>query len=244
MNFVSYLPKKSRLNTLRNWYIGDSTFENQNNDILTRNTKVRYKTKKYKEEFIRQVILKNIKPKTGLDFDKTNYLCKNSIMPKEFTTKEDVERGFKALDKKHIKFIQYMNDFDINNALLRVDLPSGKSVVKSIVINRWHDNVNSLFLEKYRLNPKKDTLDIVDGSVGSYPNMFIVIKSNQLKEFFYIIENFDNSDNMRNKMKKFLVSRSDSNFWQVYDWFQNWYFKSKPIKSGLYDLNRYYRKPF
>jgi len=44
----------------------------------------------------------------------------------------------------------------------------------SIVINRWHDNVNAMFGEEKRLDPSKDTIEFVPGSVGSYPNYFMV----------------------------------------------------------------------
>jgi len=40
-------------------------------------------------------------------------------------------------------------------------------------------------------------------------------------------------------LRKYFISRSDENFWKIYDWFQHYYDKTVPIESGLYDLNRY-----
>jgi len=38
--------------------------------------------------------------------------------------------------------------------------------LKTLVVNRWHDNVNSLFGERDRLDSSKYSLDIIDGSIG------------------------------------------------------------------------------
>jgi len=244
INFVSFLPPSQRYKTLRSWYIGDDTFNKKEKGILVRDTGIVYKTTDYKKEFIEQVIAKRIKPKTAIDFDTLNYNTLHIKMPQEFKSKEDVDRGFAALDKKHVAFIQYMNDFGTNNALMRIKLADGSYMVRTLVVNRWHDNVNSLFLEKYRLNPKKDTIDILKGSIGSYPNMFVSIDIKDLDDFFNIIENFDGSDAMIDEIKNYLISRSDPKFWEVYDWFQGWFAKVEPIKSGIYDLNRYYKYPF
>ncbi len=158
--------------------------------------------------------------------------------------KKKLKGGLRALDKKHISFIRYMNDFGVNNALMRIILPDGSSMLKSVVINRWYDNVNSLFLEETRLDPTKDTIGIVDGSVGSYPNMFIVVDSEELGRFFDIVENFDGSASMQEDVLRFFISRGDERFWEHYDLFQERLNEDEPVQAGLYDLNRYYKTPF
>lgn len=59
----------------------------------------------------------------------------------------------------------------------------GKSKIYTIVINRWHDNVNSLLGEESTLNPNKDTMDLIKGSSGSYPNVFVEVDYKDIKEF-------------------------------------------------------------
>jgi len=46
------------------------------------------------------------------------------------------------------------------------------------------------------------------------------------------------------KVKHYAISRSDEKFWDYYDWFQERFEKDDPMNVGLYDLNRYYRKPW
>jgi len=125
---------------------------------------------------------------------------------------------------------------------LRINLPKGRSEVSTLVINRWHDNVNSLFGEEKKLNSSKDTIDIIPGSIGSYPNMFAVIHYTNLPDFFDLIANFDDSEKDIERFKKYFVSRADKDFWKTFDWFQTQFDKANPIQAGLYDLNRYYRK--
>ena len=46
------------------------------------------------------------------------------------------------------------------------------------------------------------------------------------------------------KLKKYAISRSNKGFWNYVDWFQNKLYEEDPLNAGLYDLNRYYRKPW
>ena len=244
INFISFLPPQSRRKILKSWYIGDDEFLDHDYGVLKRGTKIKFHSKDYKKEFIEQVVTKRLSRSCNIKFDTINYYHHKLKFPKQIQTPQDVDNAFASLDKSHIKFIQKMNDFGINNALVRIILPDGSSVVKSIVINRWHDNVNSLFLERYRLDPSKDTIDIIDGSVGSYPNMFIVLKANELRKFLTLVSKYDGSLEQKEALLRFFISRKDKDFWKVYDWFQEWYLKKEPIYGGLYDLNRYYKVAF
>jgi len=111
-----------------------------------------------------------------------------------------------------------------------------------MVINRWHDNVNAMFGERYRLDPSKDSVDFIEGSLGSYPNMFFVIKERELPDFFNLLESFDGSEKDIAHLLHYAVTRDDPNFWKHFDWFQNEFYNLEPLEAGLYDLNRYYYK--
>ena len=112
----------------------------------------------------------------------------------------------------------------------------------SMVVNRWHDNVNSLFFEKKRLDASKDTIDFFSGSMGSYPNYFLDVQAEDLPDFFDMLENFDGSAEYVYKLEKYGINRTDDRFWEEYDWFQAELFKADAIQAGLYDLNRYHPK--
>jgi hypothetical protein len=239
------MPDRVRLEMFKSWYIGDQEVQRQEKYGMHRETAVKYKTTFYKNEFIENVVNGHILKSTGIKFDSINYYRENQRppkMPKTFKTRADFQQGARSLTAPGTGFLKYVTDHGINLLHLRINLPGGKSEVTSLVINRWHDNVNSLFGEEKRLNSMKDTIDFVRGSVGSYPNMFGIIHYKDLPDFFDIIANFDGSEKDIKRFKKYFVSRADSRFWETFDWFQNHFNKADPLQAGLYDLNRYYRK--
>lgn len=116
-----------------------------------------------------------------------------------------------------------------------------RDLVYSIVINRWHDNVAFMFEEDERLDTSKDSINIIEGFIGSYPNYFVVVEEKDIPEFFKVLKDYKNSED---SLKKYFIHRADERFWETFDWFQNKFYEDEPIKAGLFDLNRYYHKSF
>jgi hypothetical protein len=244
LNFINYMPKEKRLSMFKSWYIGDSTVGDRTSYGIKRGTKISYTSSYPKSEFIQKVVNEHILKSTNIKFDDINYYTegqKPPKMPKSFNNLEDLKNGARSLTAPGTNFIKYITDNSANIMLLRVIMKDETDIIASIVVNRWHDNVNSLFNGE-QSNPSKDTLDFIRGSVGSYPNIFAIVHYDELPDFFDLIENFDNSDRYKAKIKKYFISRSDKKFWETFDWFQNNFNEKDPIQSGLYDLNRYYYK--
>ena len=247
-NFLAYLPKKERLAMLKSWYIGDSDVQEKTKIIIEgRATKIKYKTNKSKKEFVEKVVNTHILKETNIHFDDINYVAMGKrlpTMPTKFQTKEDFKNGFRALTAKGTGFIKHITDRGANNLFLRIKLPSGEYLPIFLVVNRWHDNVNSLFNKYDSIHSDKDTIDFLPFNAGSYPNMYVDIDYKELPEFFDLIQNYDDTQSYTQKVEKYFISRSNEKFWDIYDWFQNNLDKSDPVQAGLYDLNRYYRKPW
>lgn len=244
-NFLAYMPDNIRLEMFKSWYIGDQKVQQQQKYGMHRDTAVSYKTADPKHEFIEKVVDGHILKSTGIKFDPVNYFRQNEHppkMPKHFRNHSDFEQGIRALTAPGTGFLKYVTDYGVNLLHLRVDLPNNRSKVSTFVINRWHDNVNSIFGEKSRLNSEKDTIDIVKGSIGSYPNMFGRIHYRDLPDFFDLIANFDGGEKDMMRLKKYFISRANPKFWETFDWFQTQFNKADPLQAGLYDLNRYFRK--
>lgn len=250
LNFISYLPYESRLDIFKSWYINDDDIEDieyeegeRGYGLMTRATKVDYKTKNYKSEFIEQVVDNHILKSTEIAFDNINYYKagdKPPKMPKEFKTLEDIRDGARSLTAPGTGFISRVTGDGVNTMMVRVELEDGSSSIFTLVINRWHDNVNSLFNGE-QIDPQKDTIDFVKGYVGSYPNMFANVHYKDLPDFFDLLNNYNGSAEYEAKIVKYFVARDDKNFWETFDWFQEDFNKSDPLNAGLYDLNRYYR---
>ncbi len=248
LNFLAYMPRKKRLAMLRSWYINDSDsdeFKYLNLDVM--GNAIKYKTAYPKYEFINRLLQKQILPATGIHFDTLNLKKPGTPqpkIPKKLKTMQEFIQAARATSLPGSGFISTMTDSGANNIFLRIDMPDGSFITKDLVINRWHDNVNSLFREGSRLNPKKDTMDILDEYVGSYPNVFVVVKFKDLPDFIDLMKHAKATDSDIKRMKKYFISRSDKDFWKIYDWFQADFYKKEPLKGGLYDLNRYARTPW
>jgi len=191
---------------------------------------------------VERIVDEHFLASTEIAFDEINY-ARDGVetpMPTSFTTHEDVKNGLRALTAPGTGFIRHINKSEANVLLARVRNYDGLDRVFSIVINRWHDNVNALFKETSRLDATKDTIDFFPGSVGAYPNYFLNFEAEEIPDFFDMLQNFDGSPTYIEKLHKYGVNRADPEFWTMYDWFQERFDDSDPVDSGLYDLNRYY----
>ena len=239
-NFLHFLPKEVRQETFNSWYLGAMSKLAINHHKSTIKTAVDYKTDNYKEEFALKAM-----DKFGLQKDRINYsrnmdLKKSDL--KNIKTKEDIERAFSYMSQSNVASNIIAFDIEyINLAHIRIRMDDGEDLMYSMIVNRWHDNVAFMFNEGLRLNAKKDKLNFIEGFVGSYPNIYLDIKQDEISEFFDLLSNYDTKSETYNKeIRKFSINRSEDEFWQVYDWFQAKYYESDKLNAGLFDLNRYY----
>jgi hypothetical protein len=237
-NFLEFLPKDSRVTYFDSWYEGwlakyRTVYIPSNNEI-----NIKYNTSNYKNEFVEKVFnYTNIK-KDSINFIENNYL-KSEIKP-IYNTKEEIEETFKTLTLPNSsEIIKHFTDGESNLAYIRVQMNSGENYVYTIVVNRWHKNVALLFNEESRLDPTKDRINFVKGFVGSYPNVFVTVKQDDLNEFFNIMQNYKNNDKDNKTLSKFAINRANPKFWEIFDWFDKEFKKQDPLYYGLFDLNRY-----
>jgi hypothetical protein len=244
LNFLSFLPAQTRSPVFRSWYIGDGAVEDaKHGEVITsRKTQVEFLTNDPKREFVEDLVNNHLLDETGIGFDPVNYHHKGErvTMPRTFTTPQDIMNGFRALNAPGTGFIEHVTSTEANVIFVRVRGYKGSFRFFSIVINRWHDNVNSLFGEKKRLDSSRDTIDFLPGSIGAYPNYFLDVNASDLPDLFDMLKNFDGSPAYEAKLDKYGINRMDERFWETYDWFQQQLNEDDPVHAGLYDLNRYY----
>lgn len=251
LNFALYMPRDKSKEIFASWYIGDSIAHDvqSGKEHLSDHigNSIEFETDSPKQELIERLVDTHFIKEAHIDFDTVNYFRMGVEAPKlptVFKNEADFKQGFRSLTVPGTGLIRHVVDNGINLIYTRVRMKDGKDLIGTIVVNRWHDNVNSLFGESKRLNSAKDTLDIVTGTIGSYPNVFFDVQEDDLPDFFDMMMNFDNSELYANKLRKYAISRSNKDFWTYYDWFQERFYEADPLNSGLYDLNRYYRKPW
>ncbi len=132
-------------------------------------------------------------------------------------------------------FVRQMPDL----VFLRVRQNTGQDQVYSIIRNKAHTNVAFIFGEELRRREKEDTLTIVKGYMGSYPNFFFSVDNHDLGNFVDELRTVKNSRDFEIFVGRYGVRRSSPQFWETSDWFNDEYLRSNPVEAGLLDLNRY-----
>ena len=239
--FLDYMPQEQRNAMMQSWYTGVK-LEKINYSSAPIPAALSYTTDEPKRELVEKVVGNHLEV-AGVSFDQ-NYLRADASypeLPTEYKTIEDILEGFVAVSAPGVSFFRHVAGHNANIAWVRIkNIPGKKDVVISIVIDRWHNNVQFLFKEKSELNSNKDRADFIKGFVGSYPNYFLVVDAYDLPDFLDVLDKYDGSETYIKRLGKYGVNRADGNFWEVYDWFQQEFYKSDKLRAGLADLNRYY----
>ena len=124
-------------------------------------------------------------------------------------------------------------------AFLQVINGRGEKRSYSLLHNRAHTNNAQMFKEEDRLIPEEDTLTVVQGFIGAYPNMFFQINEGELAKFVAALTALASDADYTTLVQRFGVRRTAPWFWKLSDEFTAAYRAAHPIEAGLFDLNRY-----
>jgi hypothetical protein len=114
---------------------------------------------------------------------------------------------------------------------------SGNSYV-TLVRNNAHLNITSLFGEKKFRAPEEDTVTVVPGFLGTYPNVFLAVNESDLERFVNQISTMRNEGDYSNLLDIYGVRRTSLEFWQQSDAFHTAYQQDEPVEFGLFDYSR------
>ncbi len=241
-NYLDFMPRRLRKKIMQEWYQGMDFFHVRYH-VSEMPAAIEFITDDPKREFAVNLIKHHFPEEMGFNLDPINYQV--GPYPRIPMEPKDSAGFLEALHGASVpgdSFFTRVSDHNANVAYIRVKVDGGEDVVISAVIHRWHDNVTFLFGEKKALDPTRDSADFFAGFVGSYPNYFFVVNSYDMKEFAEILRNYRGTREDMLRLGRFGVNRSDDNFWEVFDWFQERFLESDPLTAGFFDLNRYYHK--
>lgn len=243
--FLDFMPREKRREMMQDWY-GDMDISSTNIDYSPSDLEsgFTYKTSEPKREFVENFVESQLKPEQNISFD-VNYLREGEAyppLPEKYESIDDYMQGFKSVSRPGGSFFTHVLDHNANLAYVRIMVNEDPKddVYISIVINRWHEDVTTLFGEANKLRPEKDSATFIKGFVGSYPNYFYEVSLEKLPQFFAVLRDFDGSEKYWNILNGFGVNRMDDRFWEVYDRFQDSFNREDGLQAGLFDLNRYY----
>ena len=114
---------------------------------------------------------------------------------------------------------------------------SGNSYV-TIVRNNAHLNITSLFGEKKVRASEEDTLSVVSGFLGAYPNAFLIVDEADIGKFVGKLATMRSEDDYALFLDDYGVRRTSAEFWRQGDAFHSAFEASSPIEYGLFDYSR------
>ena len=122
--------------------------------------------------------------------------------------------------------------------VLRVDDPPRPSRYFSLLRNTAHSNVTHLVKEKAELLPGENTLTVVHGFIGAYPNAIYRATPAQVPDFTRAIRGLASEDDYRALASRFVIRRTNPDFWAASDALIDAYARWAPLEAGLFDYNR------
>lgn len=239
--FLAFLPPKQRLPLRQDWYKGffteakmDYVFPLIGKDLPT---SVSFKNPKFaKQEMVEKVLYERLNSVTITGPDLINFKILESVVPPKRTHLDDQFHKIASLNSEiKYKFPQFFPEV----IYLLIKTKKGNSKFYTVIRNREHENISWILSEELRLAPVEDTLTIREGYAANYPNLILDIDESQLDEMIQTILKISSKEDFANFAKTFAVSRTNPQFWSVYDELISLFKEQDPIEFGYLDLTRY-----
>jgi hypothetical protein len=122
--------------------------------------------------------------------------------------------------------------------ILRVDDPSREPQYFSVLRDTGHSNVATLLREKSALRPEENTLTVVPGFIGAYPNAIVRVTPAELPALTAAVSRLTSEADYRAFADRFVIRRTSADFWAASDALMDAYKRWSPIEAGLFDYGR------
>lgn len=239
-NFLQFLPQAQRLKLKNEWYKGLAT--KLKLDLLGEETFAPLpqgvalaKTADGKLELVQKLLFERLSEKVRGANDTLNWKILRSVPPTNPTEMELKRLTSLSVAKNQAAFSAFFPELSLL-ILLREGKPQA---TYSILRNREHENLSWILEEDSRLAPSEDTLTILPGVAGGYPNQYLVVEEQDLKAMADRVLNIKTPKQFREFLRSYGVSRMDPRFWPLYDFSNAELLRREPIEGGVLDLSRY-----
>ncbi|QIA63546.1 9-hexadecenoic acid cis-trans isomerase [Vibrio astriarenae] len=226
-HFLSLLPQDVRHEIHASWYQNQHA---QLSDYLQRNV----------EPFNQpsQIVYKTDDPKNEL-----LHMLKKRIAPVLQPRFEIVDTGLSKNNEALLNQINYIQGEGLvhlpQTIMLSVNSDSGNQQLFTILHNNAHTNISSLFAEEKNRDYAKDSLTIVKGVIGSYPQAFLQLEEKEVIKLVMMLQGIEEEQDYIQILDRYAVRRSNPEFWSHSDVVHRWYQQDQPIEFGLLDYNRF-----
>ncbi|MEZ0153107.1 MAG: fatty acid cis/trans isomerase, partial [Candidatus Reddybacter sp.] len=122
-------------------------------------------------------------------------------------------------------------------AFVKITHPTGDEFI-TLVANRAYSSMTSMFREQANRLPEDDTLSVIPGFIGAYPNVFLQLSESEVSNFVAAIAALETESDYARLLDTYGVRRTDARFWATSDSFHRAYRERYPLTSGVLDFNR------
>ncbi|HNG15243.1 fatty acid cis/trans isomerase [Accumulibacter sp.] len=122
--------------------------------------------------------------------------------------------------------------------ILRVDDPPHAARYFTVLRNTGHRHVTSLLREGRELQPDENTLTVVAGILGSYPNAIFRVQRDEIGALATALRTLASENDYRALADRYAVRRTHADFWSISDALQDEHLRLAPIAGGLLDYSR------
>jgi len=123
------------------------------------------------------------------------------------------------------------------SAFLQVNTSNGR-LDFTLLRNTAYANMTAVFGESKNRLPAEDTLSIIPGFIGAYPNTFYVVDERDIVDFVDAISTLKVESDYSALMDSYGVRRTNPDFWLHSDRVHASFRDASPVRFGMFDYNR------
>ncbi|MGR0277500.1 fatty acid cis/trans isomerase [Marinomonas dokdonensis] len=125
-----------------------------------------------------------------------------------------------------------------NNFVVLVTEQGEPLEVISVIHNKAHSNVSSLLDEASARLPEEDSVTMVRGVLGDYPNALMQVEQSELQAWVEQFKQLQTLADYQALIDSYGIRRTHPNFWRVSDAIAKLNAEKRPRASGILDYNR------
>jgi hypothetical protein len=238
--FLTFLPADRREEIRASWYVGatlklDYAVANRLHG-LNHGTQIQFSGADVKRQMLEQVLGRSTVVAGPPD---TLNRCAAPPCDRAGATAEEVaiERALQQIASVRGDWVARMPEVSLLRG--RAGAKGERSLLYTLVRDVAHTNVAMLFREDKRLIPADDTMTIVRGPFGSYPNFFFEIAPADASAFVSALRAVASDADFDRFVVRYGVRRTDPRFWATSDAVREEARRANALEAGVFDLGRY-----
>lgn len=238
-NFLRFMPAKARKPIYDNWYqsVDAKLFSVFREPYFSvqHETQVDFQTENYKAEFFDKI--REYLGPAGFPRDPINQCLEPPCIRQQTSPQQQaIDRQMQQLAKLRGQELAALPEV----TFLRIETDAQQDFqAYTLFVNTSLSSLSSFYGEKLRRLPEQDSVTVIPGLIGSYPNFFFNIKADELSEFIEILRNAKTQPQKQVLYSRFGIRRTNPKIWTLLDWFHEKQKQDLGIYFGLFDLNRY-----